>query len=208
MKAPITNHLLYFFLVGLLIPAFLPQVEGRIGETRDQIERRLLSSGGIVYRDEATKSNRLRGMAYVSYLDLMPEAELRIYFKSADGSQPKSSEMNPRYASAGWDLHVLYIGGRSVLEVYKRSSSMTEMEFNRLLKLQAGNSYWKRLESRAQDEEHLSIFGCNMEREDGLARASRRGSTLLIVSLTLDEELARRKTQQETEDAPTSVNGF
>lgn len=208
MKAPNSIHLLYFCLVTVLGSFFLPQLEGRIGESRDQIERRLLSSGGIVYRDEATKSNRLRGMPYVPYLELMPDVELRIYFKSADGSQPKSSEMNPRYASAGWDLHILYIGDRSVLEVYKRSSSMTDIEFNRLLKLLAGNSYWKRLDPTAQGEERPSIFRCNFEREDGMARASRKGSTLLIVSRTLDEELARRKAQQETEDAPTSVKGF
>ena len=147
-------------------------------------------------------------MAYVPHCELMPEASLRIYFKSADGSKPKSSDMDPKRASPGWDIHVLYIGNRSVMEIYKRSSGMTTVEFNQLLKLQAGDSYWKKLGRPAEGEKRLSIFGCDMEREDAEVRGKRMGSALLLVSRDLDEELARRKAQQEEADAPTSLMGF
>lgn len=204
MKAPITTHFIYFCLLF----SFLPLSEGRVGESRTQLEGRLLHSGGIVYRDDATELNRRRGMPYLSHLDLMPEAELRIYYKTADGSRPKSSDMDPRRPSAGWDIHVLYIGGRSVLEVYKRNPGMTDAEFNQLLKLQAGDSYWKKLGRADPGTERLSIFGCDMEREDGKVRAKGGGSTLLLVSRELDQDLARLRAQQEAADAPTSLKGF
>jgi hypothetical protein len=121
--------------------------------------------------------------------------------------------MDPRRPSPGWDIHVLYVGDRSVLEVYKRSreisGGMTTSEFNQLLKLHAGDSYWKKLSRPAEGEERLSIFGCDMEREDGEVRAKRLDKqTLLVVTRELDEELARRKAQQEESDAPTSLMGF
>ncbi len=207
MKASITPLARILLIFVCLLTGWLPSLQARIGESQSTIEARLFRSGGIVYRDDATELNRQRGMAYVSYLELMPEASLRIYFKSADGSKPKSSDMDPRRASPGWDIHVLYIGGRSVMEVYKRSSGMTTVEFNQLLKLQAGDSYWKKLGRPAEGEKRLSIFGCDMEREDGLVRA-KGGGSLLLVARDLDEELARRKAQQEEADAPTSLMGF
>ncbi len=208
MKASNTLQTRFLFSVLFLLLGSLPQAQARIGESLSTIESRLFRSGGIVYRDDATKLNRQRGMPYLAYQELMPDAKLRIYFKSADGSKPKSSDMDPKRASPGWDIHVLYLGGRSVLEVYKRSSGMTTSEFNQLLKLQAGESYWKKLGRPVEGEERLSIFGCDMEREDAVVRAKRLGSALLLVAREMDEELARRKALQEEEDAPTSLMGF
>jgi hypothetical protein len=208
MKASITPQLRFFYSGVFFLLACLPSAQARIGESMSTIESRLLRSGGIVYRDDVTELNRQRGMPYVAHLELMTDTKLRIYFKSADGSKPKSSDMDPKRSSPGWDIHVLYVGDRSVLEVYKRSGGMTTSEFNQLLKLHAGDSYWKKLGRPAQGEKRLSIFGCDMEREDGVVRAKGGGSMLLLVTRELDEGLARRKAQQEESDAPTSLMGF
>lgn len=208
MKASITFQARFLFSLVFLMLGCLPQAQARIGESQSTIESRLFRSGGIVYRDDTTELNRQRGMPYVPHLELFPDAKLRIYFKSADGSKPRSSDMDPKRVSPGWDIHVLYVGDRSVLEIYKRSSGMTTSEFNQLLKLQAGESYWKKLGGPAQGEERLSIFACDMEREDEAVRAKRLGSALLLVTREIDEELARRKALQEEADAPTSLMGF
>ena len=207
MKASITPPTRFLLIFACLLTSWLPSLQARIGESQSTIEARLFRSGGIVYRDDATELNRQRGMPYVPHLELMPELRVRIYFKSADGSKPKSSDMDPKRSSPGWDIHVLYLGGRSVMEVYKRSSGMTKVEYNQLLKLQAGGSYWKKLGRPAEGEKRLSIFGCDIEREDGSVRA-KGGGSLLLITRELDEELARRKAQQEEADAPTSLMGF
>ena len=86
-------------------------VEGRVGESRSELERRLFNSGGIVYRDDNIKSNRLRGMPYTKYMDFMPDStEIRIYYKTEDGRKPKSSDMEEKRVQPGWDIHVLYAG--------------------------------------------------------------------------------------------------
>ena len=78
------------FSLGSLLLLANSSVEGRVGEGRTELERRLLNSGGIVYRDENIKSNRLRGMPYMKYMDFMPDlTEIRIYYKSEDGRKPK-----------------------------------------------------------------------------------------------------------------------
>ena len=208
MKARIAIQLPHLCIIPFICTVFVSSAQGRIGESISTIESRLFRSGGIIYRDDATELNRQRGLPYVAHLELMPEAKLRIYFKSADGSKPKSSDMDPKRASPGWDIHVLYVGERSVLEVYKRSSSMTTSEFNQLLKLQAGESYWTKLSRPAEGEGRLSVFGCDMEREDEMVRAKRLGSALLLVTKEIDEELARRKALQEEADAPISLMGL
>jgi hypothetical protein len=208
MKAPITIHFSFLLSCASLMVGFMPIAEARIGESMSTIESRLFRSGGIVYRDDATEMNRQRGMTYVKYLEMMPEAKVRVYFKSADGTKPKSSDMDPKRSSPGWDIHVLYVGGRSVLEVYKRSSGMTTSEFNQLLKIHAGDSYWKKMGPPAEGEKRFSVFSCDMERDDERLRAKRMGGALMVMSRELDEELAQLKAAREAEDAPISLIGF
>ena len=44
----------------------------------------------------------------------------------------------------GWNLHILFVQGKSVIELYKRSDRITEFEFIQLLNLQSGNSFWEK----------------------------------------------------------------
>ena len=183
--------------------------DARIGERRQTIESRLFASGGIVYRDDTIEATRRRGMPYMKYMEYLPSGSaVRIYFKTDDGRRPTSSELDSRRISAGWDLHVLYVDGVSVAEVYKRSQGMSGFEFNQLLALHGGGSFWKRA-SKEELGEMKSAFGMDMIRDDGLVRAKRLGGdTLMIVDTEFDGKLAEMNMNDLLERAPVSVMGF
>ncbi len=189
------------FLVGTA------SLQGRIGDSKQTMERRLFSSGGVVYRDDAVEAQRQRGMPYLSYLELMPgSAEVRIYFKTADGRRAQSSDLEGKKMPAGWDLHVVYVGGRSVVEVYKRSQSISEYELNELLARQAGDGYWKRPK---KDKRGPSAFGYEMERNDGAVRAKKLGgNAVMVFDAETDAKLAEMNEAALIEKAPVSVEGF
>jgi hypothetical protein len=200
-----------FLLLGLWMQFIFPvSLQARIGETREAIERRLFGSGGIVYRDDAIESNRRKGMPYTRYLNYLPgSAEVRIYFKTDDGRRPASSELEERRMPTGWDLHVVYVGGKSVIEIYKRSHPITEFEFNHLLALHAGNSYWKRLSKEDKQKDFVSAFGLDMIRSDEQLRAKRlSGDSVIFVDADLDAKLAEMNESDLQEKAPVSVDGF
>lgn len=193
----------------LLTFLWMSPAHARIGEGRASLERRLNASGGIVYRDDVIEANRRRGMPYLRYLDFLPgSAEVRIYFKTADGRRPTSSELEERRMAEGWDLHVVYVNGQSVIEVYKRSQAITEFELNHLLALHAGGSYWKKVDKEAK-EAAVSAFGFDMIREDGQVRAKKLGGdSVIFVDTEFDIKLATSHTGALQDRAPLSVDGF
>ena len=210
MKYPTQSGTIVCVFAGLVIASLLPStLDARIGERRESIERRLFSSGGIVYRDDTIKESRRKGMPYAQYLEYLPSSsDVRIYFKTSDGRRPSSSELNDRQMSAGWDLHVVFVNGKSAIEVYKRSQGMTEQEFNRLMAIHASGSFWKRLGKEDKDE-MMSAFGFEMVRDDGLVRARKLGrDSVLFFDTEIDVELAEMKTSDLQKRAPVSVNGF
>lgn len=193
-------------VLSLLCPA---TADARIGERRESIERRLFDSGGIVYRDEVIEESRRKGMPYLKYFEYLPgSADVRLYFKTADGRRPTSSELEEKRMAAGWDLHVVYLGGKSVIEVYKRSQGMSEFELNHLLALHGEGGYWKR-PSKEEMAEVVSAFGFEMVRSDGLVRAKKLGADgLMFVDSEVDIKLAEMNTSNLQESAPVSVDGF
>ena len=148
-------------------------------------------------------------MPYAQYLEYLPSSsDVRIYFKTSDGRRPTSSELSDRRMSAGWDLHVVFVNGKSAIEVYKRSQGMTEQEFNRLMAIHSGGSFWKRLGKEDKDEV-VSAFGFEMIRDDGLVRARKLGrDSVLFFDTKIDVELAEMKASDLQEKAPVSVDGF
>ena len=109
MKYPIQPRTIASVLAGLVITSLLPTTSyARIGERRESIERRLFSSGGIVYRDDTIEESRRMGMPYTQYLEYLPSSsDVRIYFKTSDGRRPSSSELSDGRMSAGWDFFEL-----------------------------------------------------------------------------------------------------
>jgi hypothetical protein len=210
MKYPIQSGTLALILAGLCFNMICSApLAARIGERRDTIEKRLFGSGGIVYRDDVIEANRRKGMPYLKYFDFLPSgSDVRIYFKTADGRRPASAELEEKRIAAGWDLHVVYVGGKSMIEVYKRSSSINDEEFNHLLALHAEGSFWKRLE-KEDKKEAVSAFGFDIVRNDGRVRARKvSGDTLMFFDADLDVKLAEMNESDLQEKAPVSVNGF
>lgn len=209
-KYPIQLRGLMALVVGSILISLCPSsADARIGERRESIERRLFDSGGIVYRDDAIEENRRKGMPYLRYFEYLPSSsDVRIYFKTADGRRPMSSELEAKRMSAGWDLHVVYIGGQSAIEVYKRSQGISEFEMNHLLALHGEGSYWKR-PSKEEMQDVVSAFGFEMIRSDGAVRAKKVGGDgLMFIDTEIDIRLAEMNTNSLQETAPISVDGF
>jgi hypothetical protein len=213
MKYSKASFLLGLIGAGLSFSALSSTAEARIGERKESIERRLFSSGGIMYRDDVVEASRRKGMPYLNYLELMSSStDVRVYYKTADGRRPSSKELEERRLLPGWDLHVLYVDGKSAIEVYKRSQAMTDYELNQLLTLQAQGSFWKRVDKRAQAAEGKepppSAFGYEMELDNGSIRAKKMGNGLMVFDARLDAMLATMQDSDHQEKAPISVNGF
>lgn len=215
MKYSKSSFVLICLCAGVVLVAISSRAEARIGERKDSIERRLFSSGGIVYRDDIVEQARRRGMPYLKYLELLPESsEIRIYYKTANGRRPASKELDAKRILAGWDVHVLYVDGKSVIEVYKRSQAMTDYEYNQLLALQADGSYWKKKEKapksadQQKSAEDISAFGYEMQTANGTVGAKKIGNGLLFFDRELDQLLSEMSDSDQMEKAPISVQGF
>jgi hypothetical protein len=153
-------------------------------------------------------------MPYLKYMDFMPDStEVRIYYKTIDGRKPKSSDMEEKRVHPGWDIHVVYVRGISVLEVYKRSQPMTDPEMKLLLATLAQGSYWKKVDSKRSQESGEkappSAFGYDIERSDGKIRGKMAGQNMVMVfDAAFDGGLAEMQVSDDQERAPDSVNGF
>jgi len=196
-----------FFLLSCLLIVFAP-AQARIGESRSSVESRLLNSGGLEYSDGEMLANKRKRKPYTKFEGVMPPStEIRIYYKTADGSRPKPSELDGRRMGTGWDLHVLYVNGKSVMELYERSQSMSDFESNRLLAVQAGGSFWKKVDRG--EEKAPSAFGYEMIRDDGEVRARKEGDRgILFVDSQFDARLKEVEEADLLEKAPVSVRGF
>ena len=201
--------LLFPIIIFLIsFPSIL--LEARIGETRLILEKRLLKSGGYQYRDEKVIENRRKGMPYLKFKEYFPDkADLRIYYKTIDGRKPLSKDIKSSAMLEGWNLHVLYSQGKSVIEVYKRSETMTEFEFIHLLNLQSGNSFWEKETEKELNEGEFSTFGFDLQRNDKALRAKKLGgNAVMIFSTSFDHLMKKSIRDNEMKIAPASVDGF
>lgn len=184
--------------------------EARIGESRTSIESRLFSAGGIIYRDKDVSKTRRNASPYMEYLQYLgSSAELRVYFKTDDGRQPRQSEVETDSLGSGWEVHVLFVSGKSVFELYKRVGSITEQETNALLALLGDGGYWEKAEQPLGDDEEIpSAFGFDYLRNDGEVRAKKSGGGIMVFQKQLDEFLAKQHESNLQNQAPQSVRGF
>ena len=182
----------------------------RIGDERLALEKRLLRSGGFQYREEQVLANRRKGMPYVKFEEYFPDrADMRIYYKTIDGRKPLSKDIKTSTMLEGWNLHVLFVQGKSVMEVYRRSENITEFEFIHLLNLQSGNSFWEKKSDKDLDENEFSTFGFELQRNDKLLRAKKIGSNaVMIFSSRFDHLIKKTIRDDQMDNAPTSTEGF
>jgi hypothetical protein len=202
-----------------LIPIFgicflTTELSARIGESRQNITSRLTESGGLLIRDNEIIDERMRKMPYHEYMRFLENtAVVEIYYKTFDGSRPILSDITVKRSPPGWELHVIYMNGKSVLEAYSSSDKISEYETNQILALNSGGSRWERFDANAAatgtEGKVVSAFGFSMQRSDETVRANSSGKGgLMIFSAQLDTFLANAKQSNLQEDAPISTSGF
>jgi len=195
---------------GLILQVWPGLAQARIGETEETLVRRMVSGGhAILYSDELF-DKRLSKAPYAPYLDIMPDsAEVLIFFKRIGEGRPSTRQLEEaeeqRRPLPGWDLHVVLVAGRSVLEYYDRGRKLTEPELNGLLALQKGDSHWERKKKGALD---IGVFPFEMVRASDGLRAQNMGRGVLFVAREFDEYLARALEEKRLEEAPESLEGF
>ncbi|CAA6677336.1 MULTISPECIES: hypothetical protein [unclassified Lentimonas] len=221
MKYPKASFVLSAVCAGLVLTAFSSTAEARIGESKSMLEKRLLSSGGLAYRDEAIIEARRDGMEYEGFLDyIVSDVDVQVYHKSSsEDSKALRSKFNAKRMLPGWDLHVVYVNGKSVIEIYQRSPKMTEQEMNLLLHLQGNGQRWRKVDkaeravgadvpTSSADKKELSAFGYQMLRNDGAVRAKNVSRGLLFVDAEMDAKFAIARDDDRNSSAPESVKGF
>ena len=230
---PMMNHVAANIFIGILIAAISSPISARIGDSKSNLESRLLKANGIILRENSLLENRQTGMPYLEYEEYYPKPyEVRLYFKPADGRRPKPEELaNNKLSQAfdrrnpprkpikaqdttvkkldGWELHVLYVKGVSVLELYKKTSPITEHEIKHLLSLQSGRSFWEESSQDDLPEGKFSALGFDLKREDGLLRANKLGpKAIMLFRSDTDEFFYKSQLKEQLEEAPESIKGF
>ena len=196
-------------------------LSARVGESQDVVERRILQPGlGKLYprtvdvskdKDARPKKKEDDPVKDVRAF-LPPDAREMVYWKSAIASQLSND--------TGWKLDVVYVGGRSSLEIYRRvGDSLSEFEIRGILNVNKGASSWKK---NSSDGGGVKGIGYDYELEDGSARAKTQGNWIIVFATKLDtfvmqQQVAAKaagdlqKEEQKREQAlraPESIMGF
>lgn len=195
------------------------EAEARVGDTTDQMERRMVQPNlGRVFSwrnvEERQRTQMERENPITTVRRFFPEEMSEaVFFKSAERGRLNSEN--------GWRVHVHYFNGRSVVEAYRRvGPGLNEFEVNAILALnRVGGQAWERV---ARTDAGESVLGYEFQMgEDGL-RARVQGNWMVIYLTRFDKLLVenRRKAQEEAalnneelrkkqaEEAPASVYGF
>lgn len=214
--------------IALVLAGGTATARARIGDTPDQMSARMLQPNlGKIFswpkdmppreRERAQKESPLSPFAH-----LLPgqgeEWQEQIFWKSALHRQLSQDD--------GWRVHVYYLKGRSVVELYRRvGQPLNEFEINAILGRMRGNLTWRRIPKKEQEKPADTVLGYDYELGDEGAetlRARRQGDWLVVYHKRFDEYLmARRARWEETEaqrkaeqaalnekTAPVSVEGF
>jgi hypothetical protein len=205
------KNLIFMLLMVLVVPS----VYARVGDSRRDLEQRLVASGyGRTYPTELLE-RRVREAPYARFLDrLQGKGTWVVYYKTdRDSPHIMSSVIREALYPTGWDLHVYYVNETSAIECYRRNGPpLSDFEMNILLALNQGDSFWKRV---PRNEAEPSAFGYEFERDDGLYRARRVGNYMLffrtnigeVIAKQLEEERLAREAEQE-KMAPSTTVGF
>ncbi|MBC2601927.1 hypothetical protein [Puniceicoccus vermicola] len=149
------------------------------------------------------------GIDYVIYYkvsgDLVPSSN-RLWKEDSKGRRSDRPEQNP----PGWMLHVVYYNGTSVLELYNRSKSLTELEKDGILLRNAEGKRWVKGRIPTDDDSVIApeVFPANHYREDMGVYANVEGDSVLIYDPRLDQRINELNLERAKEEAPDSLDGF
>ena len=116
--------------------------EIKVGDQKSNLEIRLFRAGGLKIKEERFIKQKERGIPCLKFADFFPDkADTLLYFKPTDGRQPKPKDLE-KGIPAGWNLHVVYYKGISMIRNYQKTGGINEFEKNTILDLQKGNSFW------------------------------------------------------------------
>jgi len=200
----------------------------RIGDTPEQMSSRIMQTnvGKNFYwpRDMSPreKERQLRDIPLTPFSHLLPTAaeewKEQIFWKSALHRRPSDDD--------GWRVHVYYLNGRSVVELYRRvGKPLNEFEINAILSRMRGGQTWRRVPKKEGQKQEDTILGYDFalgEEGADVLRARKQGDWLIVYHKRFDDYLAARKERwDETEaqrkaelavenekSAPISVDGF
>jgi hypothetical protein len=196
-------------------------VQARVGETQDELERRLFQPaiGKFLPREKNPDPYKEEEM-----LRQQPFNQVRPYFPASARERKywKSAVPNVLSNDNGWRLHVFFQDSVSILEAYQRvGDTLSEFEIQNILRANQGSSEWRKVE-RESLEAQTSVIGCDYQLADGSLRARVVGNWIMVYSAKLDsyvkeqvriasenknlQEEERSRLQQLT--APSSTAGF
>ncbi len=202
-------------------------LQARIGDTPEQMAARMLQPDlGKLFSwprnmTEQAQERAQRENPLYPFRHLLPTEDddwrEQMFWKSALRKQLSNDD--------GWRVHVYYLKGRSVVELYRRvGQSLNEFEINAILARMRGGQTWRKVEEKALKPTD-SVLGFGYELGEGEAatlRARKQGDWLIIFHRRFDEFLLERKARWEAseairkeelratqaETAPVSVDGF
>lgn len=142
-----------FTLFAALSVAALPLLHARIGETKQDIQSRMLTKNGgaYVYQSREERLRETLELPYKYMFLMMPKgSQNHFFFKRPDAATTANADAQQQHDLYGWELHICFFGDNSALEFYRRHGDpMTVEEVAELFNLQAaakGNAKWRRAE--------------------------------------------------------------
>lgn len=195
--------------------AWMSSVQARVGETRSEMENRLMRDRRVIEYPERYLSRKIadRAVGYRNHVQYFPEGSKHcIYFKRAEDVTVSRSDLDAAPFPDGWDLHVVFFKNISVFEAYRRNGSgLTAAEVSALLMLNRGDSFWQRVNRREQPQ----VWPADFVLDDGSMLASRMGNILVFYrpefeGIVRQQVEVEREAAKEAEEqrAPSSVLGF
>lgn len=221
----VTNPCFFPFFLVLLSLVFPPEAFARIGESREELERRLIreSDRGLEVDDNDLEEFHRSRSPFFERLSVLEEDDWDyvVYHKINEDVIPSSQRLwkedhrgrrsdQPEPRPEGWLLHVAYLNGVSVLEYYIRSKPLTPPETEGILSRNADGSEWKtgRPPKDRTDAVRPRIFPVNHYRADFGVYAAVGSDTILLYDPRLDRRVHETEMEVALEEAPVSLDGF
>ncbi len=114
--------------------------DARIGESKSQLESRLLTKlagGALEYETKEFREREALELPYRDMLLVMPrDISHNFYFKRANDTRTVAGDVMNQSTFDGWEIHICYYKDTSVMEFYRRrGTSLIPEEVARLMEL-------------------------------------------------------------------------